>query len=164
MVADDVHTTPEVRAWVLPSLKCPVAVNCCVALCVIVGLAGVTVMDCRVLTLSVVEPLTVPEDAVMVAVPSLVAVTMPEALTVATAGFEEVQLALPFRFCVLPLLNVPVAVSCWVAPDARVRFDGERLIEFRTGGAGGTDGPPQPASSSIAPNSTNTPSKARLFT
>ena len=44
------------------------------------------------------------------------AVSKPLTLTVATGAFEEVQVAEMVRFCVLPSVNVPVAVSCSVKP------------------------------------------------
>ena len=44
------------------------------------------------------------------------AVSNPLTLTVATGAFEEVQVAELVRFCVLPSVNVPVAVSCSVKP------------------------------------------------
>jgi hypothetical protein len=56
-------------------------------------------------TVTVAVEVNVPEVAVMVAVHvllTLAAVTNPELLTVAHAEFEEVQVAPPVRFLVLP--------------------------------------------------------------
>jgi hypothetical protein len=50
--ADEPHWTEAVRFWVLPPLKRPVAVNCCVFPAAIEGFAGVTVMDMSPLVLS----------------------------------------------------------------------------------------------------------------
>jgi hypothetical protein len=87
-VSDD-QVTELVRFWVLPSLKVPLAVNCCVVFLASVGLAGVTTIDFRVAaaTVKVIEPTTLPEVAVMTLVPADFAVTSPAPLTVATAGF-----------------------------------------------------------------------------
>lgn len=53
-------------------------------------------------TVRLLEPLTDPEDAVMVAFPTAVAVTSPVAETVAVVVVEEVQVAVLVRSCVLP--------------------------------------------------------------
>jgi len=72
--------------------------------------------------LAVAVPLTAPLlevlVAVIVAVPVLdvVAVTRPLLLTFTTVGSELVHVEEPVRFWVLPSLNVPVAVNCWVCP------------------------------------------------
>jgi hypothetical protein len=44
-VFDELQVAVLVRFWVVPSLKVPVAVNCCVAPLVIDGFAGVTAID-----------------------------------------------------------------------------------------------------------------------
>jgi len=83
------HATELVRFCVLPSLKVPVAVNCWVAFLAKLVLAGVTASDFRVAaaTVKVMEPLTVPDDAVMSVVPAALAVIIPPPLTVATLEF-----------------------------------------------------------------------------
>lgn len=87
-VSDD-QVTELVRFWVLPSLKVPLAVNCCVVFLVTVGLAGVTAIDLSVAaaTVKVIEPITLPNAAVITLVPADLAVTSPPPLTVATFGF-----------------------------------------------------------------------------
>src|SRR5277367_4667594 len=52
-VVPDDHVTLDVRFCVVPSLKVPVAVNCCVAPLVIEGFAGVTAIDCSVAAVTV---------------------------------------------------------------------------------------------------------------
>ena len=42
---DELHVTEAVRFWVMPSLKRPVAINCCVWPAAIEGFAGVTVRE-----------------------------------------------------------------------------------------------------------------------
>src|ERR1700722_15896482 len=89
-VSDDQATEP-VRFCVLPSLNDPVAVNCCVAFLANVGFAGVTAIDFNVAaaTVSVMEPTTLPEVAVISVLPVNFAVTIPLPLIVATLGLWE---------------------------------------------------------------------------
>ncbi len=70
------------------------------------GKAGVTAIEVKTsaVTVSVVEPLMVPEEAVMVAVPCATLVAEPRLLIVATALDEDFQVAVLVRFCVLPSL------------------------------------------------------------
>ena len=69
------------------------AVNCLVRPLVMVGLAGVTVIDCSVaaVTVSVVVPETPPKVAEMTEDPAATLVARPLAEIVATAGEPEVQ-------------------------------------------------------------------------
>jgi len=53
-------------------------------------------------TVSDVDPLTAPELAPIVLVPTLLAEASPPLEIVATAGDEEVQVIVLVRFCVLP--------------------------------------------------------------
>ena len=73
-------------------------------------------------TVSVAEPLIVPEVAVIVAVPCATLVAKPLLLTVATEVADDVHVAVLVNVCVVPLLYVPVAANCWVKPAAT---DGE---------------------------------------
>ena len=67
-------------------------------------------------TVSDVEVVTVPEVAVMVVVPVATLVARPcvpvAVLIVAMFVADELHVTVPVRFCVLPSLNVPVAVNC----------------------------------------------------
>jgi hypothetical protein len=65
---------------------------------------------------TVVEPLTVPEAAVMVAIPVETPVTSPVLLTLAVAESDVDQKALPVNDFVEPSLKVPVAAICNVLP------------------------------------------------
>ena len=67
-------------------------------------------------TVSVVEPLMLPEAALIVVVPVATLVASPPAAIVVAAVFDEVQVAEAVRSCVLLSLNVPVAVNCCVLP------------------------------------------------
>jgi hypothetical protein len=77
------------------------------------ALAGVTVIDSRAaeVTVSCAEPLTAPAVAVIVVWPAPRLFATPVELMVATDADEDVQLTDAVRFCVVPSLNVPVAVK-----------------------------------------------------
>ena len=81
----------------------PVAVNCWFVPFAIVALAGVIDIETRtgVVTVTLAEPLTVPDVALILAVPSRLPITNP-ALTGATVGEEDVHVAEVVRSCVLP--------------------------------------------------------------
>ena len=57
----------------------------------------------------------------------------PPAAIVATLVLEEDQATELVRFCVLPSLNVPVAVNCWVSPAAKVGVAGVTATNFSAG-------------------------------
>ena len=84
-VFDEVQVAEVVRSTVPPPEMLPCAVNVCIWLEEMLGLEGMTVIDCRLatVTVTVVDPLTVPASAVIVAVPVATAVTLPEVETVA---------------------------------------------------------------------------------
>ena len=68
---------------------------------------GVTAIEVNTaaVTVNVADPLIAPDVAVIVAVPCATLVAKPVlVLMVATDVFEEVQLAVVVRFCVVPLL------------------------------------------------------------
>jgi hypothetical protein len=67
---------------------------------VIEGFVGVTAIDWSVaaVTVSVVEPITVPDVALIVEVPTPAPVASPAALIVATAVVPELHVALLVRF------------------------------------------------------------------
>src|SRR5277367_3847196 len=130
-VVPEDQVTLDVRFWVEPSLNVPVAVNCWVAPLVIDGLAGVTAMDCSVAAVTVrsVEPLIDDDVAEIVEVPTPAPLARPAALIVAVVVVPEDQVTLDVRFCVVPSLNVPVAVNCWVAPLVIEGFAGVTAID-----------------------------------
>jgi hypothetical protein len=98
-LADDFHVADPVRSCMLPSLRVPLAVNCCEWPTAIVAVAGETAIETRTgaVTVSIVDPVFDPLAAVMEAVPAAFAVARPAGATVATAGFEEVQMAVLVR-------------------------------------------------------------------
>jgi hypothetical protein len=96
----EVHVTLPVRFCVLPSLKVPVATNCSVVPVKIEGFVGVTAIDCSVasVTVNVVDPLTAPDVALIVDVPTPAPVARPPAVIVAAAVFDELHVAVLVRF------------------------------------------------------------------
>jgi hypothetical protein len=100
VVVPELHVTLDVRFWVVPSLKVPVAVNCCVAPLVIEGFAGVTAIDCNVaaVTVSEVEPLIAPDVALIVEFPTPAPVATPDELIVAVEVVPELHVTVPVKF------------------------------------------------------------------
>src|SRR6202030_3411595 len=131
VTAEELHVAVLVRFCVVPSLKVPVAVNCCVPPFGTDGFAGVTAMDTSVaaVTVSVVLPVMPLEAAWMVVVPVPPAGAKPAALIVATVTDEELHAAVLVRFCVVPSLKVPVAVNCCVPPFGTDGFAGVTAID-----------------------------------
>jgi hypothetical protein len=84
----------------------PVAVNCCFVPNAIEEFPGVIAIDTRaaLVTVRVVDPLTVPEVAAMTAAPAPIPVASPAVETAATPGCEELQPTTLVRFWVLPSL------------------------------------------------------------
>ena len=82
------------------------AVNCCVVPKAIDGLAGVTAIETSAggLTVRVVEPLTLPDVAVMVALPVATLIANPAAEMVATLVAEEVHVTELVMLEEVPLL------------------------------------------------------------
>lgn len=82
------------------------AVNCCSSPAATEADAGVTVIEVSTgaVTVSIADPLIVPEVAVIVAVPCIKAVAKPLLFTVATESVDELQAAVLVRFWVVPLL------------------------------------------------------------
>jgi hypothetical protein len=76
----------------------------------------------------------VPVLAVTVVDPWLRLAANPEVFTVATVGKEDVQVTDEVRFCVLPSPYVPVAVNCWLVPNAIEALVGLTDSPTRSGG------------------------------
>ena len=137
-VLDDFHVTTPVTSCTLPSEKVPVAVNCCEIPSGMFGFAGVTAIELitAAVTVKVVDPETVPEVAVIVLLPAASVFASPcvgmVVLIVATAVFDELHVALPVRFCVVPSLYDPVAMNCSLVPGAAAGFAGVTAIDAST--------------------------------
>ena len=90
------------------------------------GLAGVTAMEDRVaeVTVRVVFPETLPEVAVMVAVPAATGMARPLLLTVATDVLEEAQVTWLVISWLVPSEYVPEAANCFVTPTGMLGLAG----------------------------------------
>jgi len=80
-------------------------------------------------TVSTVEPVIPAEVALMVAVPGSRLVARPVGLTTAVVGVFEAQVAVEVRFWVCESVKVPVAVNCWLVPNAIEGVAGVTAIE-----------------------------------
>jgi len=111
----ELQVTDAVKFCWVPSVKVPVAVNCCVVPSAIDGMAGVIVIDVRAAlpTVRMADPDTLPNDAEIVDCPEATLVASPivplALLTVATELFDVVHCAEPLTSCVVPSVNVPIA-------------------------------------------------------
>ena len=77
-------------------------------------------IDTRVaaVTVNTVEPVTVPELAFTVDVPMPALVAAPLASMLAVEVVFDDHATVPVRSCMLPSVNVPVAVNCCFVPSA----------------------------------------------
>lgn len=102
------------------------AVNCCAVPVAMVGLVGVTDMDCSIaaVTVRVVDAVVIPSVATIVVVPTAFALATPELLIVAISGFEELQLICVVRSFVEWSEVKPVALHCRVVPLATMGLVG----------------------------------------
>src|SRR3954471_10810506 len=126
-----------VRSCVLPSVNVPVAANCCVVPSATDGDWGVTAIETRAaeVTVNAVVPVIDPEAAVMLVVPGAALVAKPclsdELLIVATELASELHWTVEVRFWVVPSVNVPVALNCWVVPNGMEGIAGVTASETR---------------------------------
>jgi hypothetical protein len=84
-----------------------------------------------VVTTSIAVPLIDPEVAVIVALPVATAVASPALLTPMTFELDDTHVLDAVRFCVLPSVYVPVAVSGWLAPVERLAAFGATISDTR---------------------------------
>ena len=97
----------------------------------VAALDGLTMIDDRVAAAMVktVDPVTVAQVALTVADPVPTPVASPVLLTLTVEMVSEAQVAVELRSCVLPSLNVPVAMNCCVVPKAIEGFAGVTAID-----------------------------------
>jgi len=131
-VGDELHVTEFVRFCVLPSVKVPVAENCCVFPSEMDGAVGVTAIETSTgaPTVKVVEPWMEPKVASTVVPPWATLLARPLALIVAICD-DELQVTDAVRFCVFPLLNLPLAAYCCVVPSGIVALAGVTVREVK---------------------------------
>src|SRR5438132_1440725 len=94
------------------------------------GVIAIETSDAAV-TVRTVEPVTDPEVALMVAVPVAMLVARPVLLTVATVVVSELHCTVFVMFCMVPLVNAPVAVNCCVVPNGMLGIAGVTAIETK---------------------------------
>ncbi len=136
VASEELQCAVAVRSCVDLSVNVPVAVNCCVVPSGIEGMAGVIAIDTSAagVTVSDVDPVTEPEAAEIVVEPIATLVALPPAEIVATPVFEELHVEVEVRSCVLPSVNVPVAVNAWPVPSAIEGFAGVTAMETNAAG------------------------------
>jgi len=129
----------------------PVAFICCVdPNCTV---AGDTAIDDSTAgpTVSVAVPLTVPDVAVITAVPGAFDVTSPDALIVATLALPELHVTDAVMSWLDPSEYWPAALNCCVSPAAREGVPGVTLIELSVAAGGAVVvAPPPPEQAVIA--------------
>ena len=133
LAEEELQCVVNVMSCVVPSLKEPVAVNCCVLPTVTLGVAGVIASETNVPVPTVKVAVPVRPDAVaeIVTVPLFFPCARPELRIEAIFGLEDFQLN-PLRFvAVLPSLKVPVAVNFSDVPFAILGFAGLIVINVR---------------------------------
>jgi hypothetical protein len=141
LVLDELQVTNVVKSRTLLSEKCPLAVNCCPVIFVvmeIMAVAGIISIDSSTagVTVSVVEPEKSPELAVIVVEPAATDVTSPlepdVLLMVATLVFEVFQVTNEEIFWVVSSDSFAIATNSWVVPSAMLGFSGVTVIEVMT--------------------------------
>jgi len=131
----DAHVTSRVMICMLESLNEPVATNDNLVPGAIVRFTGVTEIDTMValVTLSVIEALTLSNVALMITDPGLMPFIKPLAPpSFAIPASDEVQVACVVRSRVPPSLKVPIAESCWLVLAAIVTLPGRIVIDARS--------------------------------
>jgi hypothetical protein len=109
--------------------------NSCVEVELIVAVVGLifTLVTFPKVTFTVPVPLTVPDWAVMVALPEAAAVTTPAVLT-GTVDVSELDHTTPeVKLFVVPSSNVPVAVICCLLPWVRFKGFGPTVRDVKVG-------------------------------
>src|SRR5208282_924998 len=109
------------------------ALSCCAAPFGTERVCGVTAIEIRTAgeTVRVSEAATEPEVAMTLTLPVCLPETIPDELMLAIEGGALDQETVCVRSCLLPSLKKPVAVSCWLCPNATAGPTGEITIEVR---------------------------------
>ena len=142
---EELQVTCAVTSKLVPSEYAPVAVSCWVTPIGMLELADVTRMEDRVAEVTVREapPGIPPEVAEMVVVPAATAVARPLLLTVATDGFDELQVTCAVTSWLVPSEYAPVAISCWVTPIGTLELADVTRMEDRVAEDTVREAPPE---------------------
>jgi hypothetical protein len=132
VVSEELHVTEVVRSCFVPFEYVPVAVSCLVFPESMPGFTGVISRDAIVsgVTVKVVEPEMLPDEALMVVLPVATAVANPVLSIVAKVEGEEAQPTDVVMFRVVLSEYVPVAVNCSVVPRGMLGLAGVTAIEI----------------------------------
>lgn len=124
-----------VMSLTVPSVYVPVAVNCCVNPSGTDASGGAIVMEtsAAAFIVSEVDPLTPALVAVMFADPLPDVIANP-VLLIFTRSESEVHEALEVKSWVVPSLNVPMAVNCWLAPEGTEELSGDTFSDTSAAG------------------------------
>jgi len=126
-------------------------------------------METRVaaVTVSEVDPETLPEVAVTFVVPADSECVNPfeatSLLMVATVSFDRLHVTDSVMSWVVLYEKTPVALNCWAVPSAILGSAGLTSRDIRTGGLGGLSPPPQPQPVRKAESSSAKKSKTAGF-
>lgn len=103
VVSEELQTTDDVTSWLVPSESAPVAINCCVVPLAMLAAAGDTCTDMTVagVTVTTLDPLTLPNAAVIVTEPDPIPSARPVPLIVASVVSDELQVTDEVTFAVL---------------------------------------------------------------
>jgi hypothetical protein len=145
-VLEDDQVTELVKSWVAASLNDPMAENCSVAPAAMEGPAGDTPKDTRTggPTVTPVEPVMLPEAALMFAVPTARAFAIPAVLIETVVGELELQVTADVMSCEVPSLYWPDALYCWVVPSGSDWLVGVTAIETKVAAGAALDAPEEP--------------------
>ena len=108
--------------------------NCRVVPRGVLAEGGVTAIDTNTaaVTVRTVEPVTVPEVALTVAVPIPALFARPALSIVAVEVMSDDHATVAVRSWVLPSVNLPVAVNCCLVPSAIEGLGGVNAIDAST--------------------------------
>jgi hypothetical protein len=128
---EEFQRTDAVRSCVNPPARPAAAVNCRLVPSAMPAVRGVTAMEVTAAEVSVVDPVMVPNDAVMTVLPVIEgsAFAWPLPVTVATAVFDDSHATKAVRFCAAPFSRLPVAINSTAVPLAMVGSPGERAMD-----------------------------------
>ena len=114
----------------LPSVYVPVAVNVICVPCAMLPFVGVMAMELTLaaFTFSGAVPVTPPNTALMVTLPSVRPVPRPLTVIEATLLLDECHCATPVTSCVVLSEKLAVAVYCWLNPGLKLEFGAVTVI------------------------------------
>ena len=98
------------------------------------GVKGNSTIAEVVVTVRLLEPVTVFDVAIMLDCPTDALLARPVLVMVATVGFDDTHVATLVTSCTVPSVNVPAAANCCAAPNKIVGFEGLTAIDTSAAG------------------------------